>query len=159
MPFPLRTSLEAFHMIVIPAKRISGHGLASGCVAKQLPLIEPEFPEIAGCHRGTINVSLAFPLIVVTPDHRTGPITWDYNGSPVEEVFDLVRIEFEAPRGTASIPAWLYISHLTVHRQTPCIHEILAPMINIPDQCDCFVHINREGAQLPYRHWPAVVIL
>ena len=73
----------------------SGRGIASRCESKQLPLIAEEFPEVSGCHCGTINLQLDRPLLVLSPDRRTKPLKWDRH-SP-HDVFDLLRVELLAP--------------------------------------------------------------
>jgi hypothetical protein len=57
------------------------HGTATAHLnlRSQLPLIAPEFPEVADCHPGTINLLLDQGLLVVRPDHRTRPIPWHPN--------------------------------------------------------------------------------
>ena len=130
-------------MIVIRAKRAQGYHLAAGYVAAQFPHIVPEFPEIAGCHKATINVELELPLVVSAPDHRTRPIDYEYQGRACREVFEFLRIELEAPVGAARVGAWLYIPSGSPHRRTPRIHEVLAPKIDIPAECQCLIYIDR----------------
>lgn len=140
-------------MLILRGRRIPGKGLAAGTVAAQLGEIAKEFPEITHCHHGTINIELASPLLVLTPDHRTKPIR-----AAGGEVFDLLRIEIEVPSDTPRQQAWLYLSHWTIHRQTPTVHEVIAPRLHIPDKCECVVHISRPFVELPYPRWPAVVV-
>ena len=80
----------------------------------QVPKIAEEFPELKDCYHGTINVELDVPLFVVAPDHRTKPIHWD-DAFPDGEVFDLLRIWFQAPRFDAGQcvaihPTWIAAS-------------------------------------------------
>ena len=141
----------------IPAKYIPGQGQASKALKLQLPLIQDEFPEVKNCHDGTINVELSVPLFVITPDHRTQPIQW--HGRPPGEVFDFLRIKFEALPDIASIDAWLYISHWSGLRRTPYIHEIIAPALKISMGVPCKITINRHVIQLPFSQFPAVVVI
>jgi hypothetical protein len=89
-----------------------GTGTATPNLATQLPLIAKEFPEVAACHHGTINLNLDSPLFVIAPDHRTKPIHWNDKDFPDGEVFDWLRIRIEAPGGSqpggcvAVYPAW-----------------------------------------------------
>jgi hypothetical protein len=146
-------------LITIPGLRRAGMNAAHGNMAIQLPLIAAEFPEVANCHHGTINVELAAPLFVVGPDHRTRAIHWDDAGFPDGEVFDLLRIQFEAPHDAPVVDAWLYIPHGSPHRRTPFMHEIIAPHLNIPAGVQCRIRIDRHAVQLPYGLFPAVVVI
>jgi hypothetical protein len=132
---------------------------AHGNLAVQLPLIAAEFPEVAACHYGTINVELAVPLFVIAPDHRTQAIHWNDAGFPNGEVFDLLRIQFEAPLDAGPVNAWLYIPQGSPHRRTPCIHEVIAPHLNIAAGVQCRIRINRNAVQLPYSLFPAVIVI
>ena len=146
-------------MIRIEGERQSGLAAAHKNLAKQLPLIAAEFPEIADCHHGTINVHLVVPLLVVAPDHRSQPIHWDDADFPDGELFDLLRVQFQSPLDAAPVAAWLYIPHGSPARQNPCIHEVLAPKLDIPAKAKCRLTINRNAVQLTYRWFPAVVIV
>jgi hypothetical protein len=139
--------------------RCGGLKAAHENLAKQLPLIAKEFPEIADCHHGTINVHLTVPLFVVAPDHRSEPIPWDNTNFPNGEVFDLLRIQFEAPVDTKPVTAWFYIPHGSPARRTPYIHEVLAPKLDVPDKAQCRIRINRSAVQIPYSLFPAVIIV
>jgi hypothetical protein len=124
-----------------------------------LPLIASEFPEVADCHRGTINVQFQLPLWVAVPDYRTSAIHWDDVHHPNGEVFDLVRIIFEAPIGESGVDAWLYVPHNSDHRKTPRVHEVIAPKLTIPTTTQCRITIRRQVAELPYLFAPALVVI
>ena len=145
-------------MIAIIGKITNGLGAASQTLAHQLPHIANEFPEIAACHRGSINLELEVPLLVLVPDHRTKPIAW-IPGNPTTEAFDLVRIEFEAPPDAAPVPAWLYIPHGSPHRQTLNIHEVITTQLNLAGVKLCRIKINRPAFQLPFPQFPVVVVV
>ena len=147
-------------MIRIKGRRIKGIGEATNSVAIQIPHIAAEFPEIAKAHPATINLELDLPLIVLTPDHRTRVIDWDPKRYPGGEVFDLLRIELEAPLGARRMSAWLYIAHRSDWRKSPQHHEIIAPRFirNLRPDSRCRIIIYRDAAKLPYRQWPAVVV-
>lgn len=145
-------------MITIEGVRCRGLNAAHRNLQKQLPPIVAEFPEIAHCYHGTINVRLDVPLLVLTPDHRSHPIHWDDVEFPNGEVFDFLRIDFEAPLDAKPVRAWLYIPHGSKARWTPNIHEVLAPELSISADARCRVEINRTCIQLPYRWFPAVVV-
>jgi len=128
-------------MTTIRGRRARGLGIATETVAAQFPQLVRSFPELDGCFHGTINVELERPLVVDRPDHQTGDITWFYkDGRAVTERFGFLRIEFEAPLGAPRVRAWLYVASASPHRQTPHIHEVLAPRLDIPAQCDCAIH-------------------
>jgi hypothetical protein len=154
-----RLAIDALIMITIEGVRWPGLNAAHKNLVKQLPLIAAEFPEIADCHYGTINVQLHVPLLVVAPDHRSQPIHWDDADFPSGEVFDLLRIQFAAPVDAAPVAAWLYIPHGSPARATPQIHEVLARRLDIPAEAQCRVTINRNAVQLAYRYFPPLVIV
>ena len=145
---------NAIAVITIEGVRCGGLNAAHENLAKQLPLIAAEFPEIADCYHGTINVQLVVPLLVVAPNHRSQPIHWDDVHFPNGEVFDFLRIQFEAPLDAAPVTAWLYIPHGSPARRSPWIHEVLAAQLDIPSGAQCRVRIDRNAAQLPYHLFP-----
>jgi hypothetical protein len=145
-------------LITIIGRIGNGIGAATQTLAHQLPYIEKEFPEIAVCHRGSINLELEVPLKVLVPDHRTKPIAW-LPGNPMTEVFDLVRIELEAPRDASAVPAWLYLPHHSPHRRTLHIHEVITTKLNLAGVKLCRIKIKRQTFQLPLPLFPLVVVV
>jgi len=107
-------------MTRLSARLFPGEGNASRALKVQLPLIEKSFPELKGCHFGTINLEFEAPLILVNPDHRTPPIKWK-DSLTVGEVFDLVRVGFEIPSVSLSCDGWLYVAHRSAHRKDTCL--------------------------------------
>ena len=151
-----RLAIDALIMITIEGARRPGLNAAHKNLVKQLPLIAAEFPEIADCHYGTINVQLHVSLLVVAPDHRSQPIHWDDADFPSGEIFDLLRIQFAAPVDAA--PVALHSARIAGHGDTQ-IHEVLARRLDIPAEAQCRVTINRNAVQLAYRHFPPMVIV
>jgi hypothetical protein len=135
-----------------------GLGAAAGNLDLELPMIAAEFPEVVNCHHGTINLLLDIPLLVAVPDHRTKPIPW-HPSFGEGEVFDFLRISFEAPLGTSSTPAWLFIPHGSPHRQNLRYHEVLAPRLRLHASARCRVGIDRAAVQMPYLHFPLIVVV
>ncbi len=134
-----------------------GCGVATQTLALQLPHIGNEFPEVAACHRGSINLELELPLLVLAPDHRTQPIAWK---TGITEVFDFLRIELEAPPDSSPISAWLYIPHDSPHRRTPHIHEVITTtQLNLAGVTMCRIRINRSAFQLPLPQFRALVVV
>lgn len=151
-------SLARQSVTKIKGRRKPGGGDASGNLMIQLPEIIKEFPEVAGCYRGTINLELEQPLLVITPDHRTQPIQWLGSESP-GEVFDLLRIQIEAPIGSIPVAAWLYVAHWSYHRENPKIHEVIAPKLDISDDAECQIIIDRQTVVLAYSLWQAILVI
>jgi hypothetical protein len=135
-----------------------GGGGASKNLATQLPHIAEEFPEVKDCFHGTLNVELEKPLLVLSSDHRSKRIDWHPQHAP-GEVFELLRICFEAPIGSAKMPAWLYIAHNSDHRKNLRVHEIVAHKLNISVGDRCRIHIDRSCWSLSYREFPIIVLL
>ena len=146
----LTVPIEAKNSMSLNARIISGLGVATGTLARQLPLIGEKFPEVTGCHAGTINLEFSVPLVVVRPDHRTEPLAWTPSGRTTE-IFDLLRIELEFSHLSEGIPAWLYVAHGSPHRRTPTIHEVIAPHINISGASHCRLHLPAEAIVLGER--------
>lgn len=145
-------------MTRLKAKRFPGEGNASRTVAIQLPFITETFPEIRGCHFGTINLEFEAPLIVACPDHRTPPIKWKQS-LEVGEVFDLVRVSLEIPTKGTAHDAWLYLAHRSAHRKNLSRHELIAPYLNMDTVEELGVVIKRPCIHLPYRHNPVYVVV
>jgi hypothetical protein len=145
-------------LIAITGHIRNGIGAATQTLSHQLPYIAKEFPEVAACHRGSINLELEVPLLVLVPDHRTKPIAW-LPGNPNTETFDFVRIELEAPYDAPAVPAWLYIPHRSPHRRTLHIHEVITTQLNLAGVKLCRIKINRPTFQLPLPLFPLVVVV
>lgn len=131
----------------VVARLVRGLGVASGTLSRQLPLISVSFPEVAGCHPGTINLQLEYTLHVRKPDHRTPPLAWTPSGR-TREVFDLVRVELELVASGRYFPAWLYVAHASPHRGTPTIHELIARPIDLAGETDCRLYIRSSAVEI-----------
>ncbi|MGY2227689.1 glycosyltransferase family 9 protein [Pseudomonas tolaasii] len=134
-------------VITLHARIVAGLGVATGTLARQLPLISQAFPEVGECYPGTINLLLERPLVVTRPDHRTAPIAWTPSGR-ITEVFDLVRIELELDHSPLRVPAWLYIAHGSLHRQTPSTHEVIAQALDLEGIQGCRIHLRANAVAL-----------
>lgn len=143
----LATAPEPEHFFSLRARIVPGLGAAKGTLARQLPLISQAFPEVAGCHPGTINLEFESPIEVTQPDHRTVPLAWTPSGR-MTEVFDLVRVELEFNQLPERIPAWLYVAHGSPHRCMPTVHEVIAHQINLKEVHECRVHIRASAISL-----------
>jgi hypothetical protein len=145
-------------MVTIRGTVVRGKGWASECIEAQWPSLIESFPDIAGCRHATINVGLERLLVVTSPNHSTPPFTWQSRRfHATDEVIDFLRIEFEIPKRQMRRGAWLYLSRGSLHRQTPWIHEIVAPELGvIPLLSECAIYIDRE---MPDAHQRAVIIL
>jgi hypothetical protein len=102
---------------------VRGFGAASSNLSKQIPLIAKEFPEIEGCHLGSINIKLERGLRVANPNHRTHPIAW---GDPNPEVFEFLRISIHLPPDGPAFRAWIYIPLNSPHFSNPNQVEVVA---------------------------------
>lgn len=117
-----------------------GYGATASNLEKQIPLIAREFPEIASCQRGSMNVLSNRSLRVDHPHYHTEPIDW---GDPNPEEFSFHRVSIQfAPQGPI-FRAWLYIPHNSPHylyrdrieviaEEIPGIRYGLACQLNIP---------------------------
>jgi len=144
------------NLVVLEGQIIHGLQKAASYLRDQIPLITGEFPEIARCHRGSINLELNVPLLVIGSDHRTKPIAWKPG---VTEVFDFVRPELEAPMDSPPVPAWLYIAHLSSLRRTPFVHELITQRLELDGVTRCRIKIRRPAIQIHWSLFPAVVVL
>lgn len=143
----LSTAPEPEQFFSLKARIVRGLGVARGTLARQLPLISQEFPEIASCHPGTINLEFETPIEVTQPDHRTVPLAWTPSGRRTE-VFDLVRVELEFEQLPERVPAWLYVAHGSPHRCTPTVHEVITRQINLSVVHECRLHIRASAVSL-----------
>ena len=133
--------------LVVDAHIVSGLGVATGTLARQLPLISRSFPEVAECHPGTLNLQLSRPLRLIHPHHRSAPLAWTPSGR-TKEVFDLLRIELEFAHIPHRVPAWLYVAHGSTHRQTPTVHEVITTHLELNGAKRCRVHLPAHAVEL-----------
>jgi len=152
--FSTRELIDALHAMLttpatlsIDARIVPGLGVASGTLARQLPLISQHYPQVATCHPGTINLALDQPLLLTDPDHRTVPLAWTPSGRTTE-VFDFLHVELELSSSPARIPAWLYVAHGSPHRKTPWIHELIAHPLNLDNVSHCRLHLRANAVSL-----------
>jgi len=146
-------------MIKIKGYVTKNAGAETTNVGGQLPLIAKEFPEVEPCHKGTINLLLTKPLIVLKPDYQTAPIQWLGRNS-AGEVFDLLRVELEITRVSKKIQAWLFIPHWSPNRVKPWLHEVIAPYCEgIQAGDECIIHIKREYVSLDFDNANTVYIV
>ncbi len=143
----LATAPEPDCILSLRARIVPGLGVAQRNLARQLPLISQEFPEVADCHPGTINLVFESAMEVTQPDHRTVPLAWTPSGRTTE-VFDLVRAELEFDQLPARVPAWLYVAHGSPHRCTPSVHEVITRKINLSTNRECRLHIRASTVSL-----------
>lgn len=162
--FPNQSVINALQMLLFSsitislcARIVSGLGVASGTLARQLPLISEHFPEVACCHPGTINIVLDRALLLTNPDHRTAPLAWTPSGRTTE-VFDLLRVELELGTSPTRIPAWLYVAYGSPHRDTPVLHELIAPPLDLTGICHCRLHVRADAVALPANNQPISAI-
>jgi hypothetical protein len=128
--------------------------------ALQLPHVIREFPELAGCYAGTLNLRLEMPLLVLVPDHRTKAFAWHPPFPGVTEAFDFLRVRLEAPIGAKPVSAWFYIAHGSQHRADPALQEVVTKQqMPVTDGVLCRVHIDRETIRLPYAALSPIVFV
>lgn len=143
----LATPAAPVQTLALSARLVPGLGVAQGTLRRQLPMISEGFAEVGHCQPGTINLHLETALELTQPDHRTPPLAWTPSGSRTE-VFDLLRIELEFDHLPTRIPAWLYVAQGSPHRQTPWIHEVIAPPLDLAGARQCRVHLRADAVSL-----------
>jgi hypothetical protein len=128
----------------------SGRSLADGApgtVVLQKPLIRRYFPEIMGCHDGTINLLLDSPLQVRLPDIVTPPLDWNSVEFPDGERFGFTEVEFEL--GEVSHRAWLYLPEYSPHRFNSRIAEVMTQKLDgIALGVRCAIRVKRASRML-----------
>lgn len=117
-------------MAIIRGKIQHGLGKSRDTIRAQLPYFKKCFPEVAGCHSGTINVLLEQPLVVITPDYTSEPLPWHPAFKIVKngEIFRFLRINFRLPDREPT-RAWVYRAQFSPYRNNPFYVEIIAPHI------------------------------
>ncbi|MFV3290655.1 glycosyltransferase family 9 protein [Pseudomonas sp. NY11955] len=133
--------------LVVDAQIVSGLGVATGTLARQLPMISRSFPEVAACHPGTLNLQLSRPLRLIHPHHRSAPLAWTPSGR-TREVFDLLRVQLEFDHLAHRVPAWLYVAHGSPHRQNPMLHEVIATRLELNGAKRCRMHLPAHAVDL-----------
>jgi hypothetical protein len=86
-----------------------GKNPANGTIIRQKTLVAKNFPDIANCYNGTINLQLECPLQVRLPDIVTPPLRWHPNG---DERFGITAIELEIE--AKRYKAWIYTAEHSV---------------------------------------------
>ena len=129
-------------MFIVEGKIIDGYGAASPNIKWQMPLLISAFPEIKDCYRGSINLELAKPIKIITPDFTSKPIKWFPDRNDIEEEFSFTRIKFE--NNSSLTAAWIYDPHNSPHRRDPFHLEIIAPLIQLRRDKVCRIHIDRK---------------
>ena len=129
------------------ARFVPGLGVASRNLVLQLPLLGVHAPEIAHCHPGTLNIMCERAFTVTAPDVTTPELAW-VPGSKRLEAFSLLRVELSVSSHVDRIPAWIYIAHNSPHRQTPAVHEVLAPHLLLDRAAGLTVHLDSAQIEL-----------
>lgn len=135
-------------MVEIDGRIIRGFGWATNYLKMQIPLIARQFPEIARCHRGSINVLLDRPLRIHRPDFITTEIDWGV----MKEVFHFTRIRFALlpskgrPR---TCKAWIYGPQNSPHRGDVFYVEVIARKIDLGRIKRCRIRIDRKSRRVP----------
>ena len=107
-----------------------GLGAATGVIRAIFPVCKEDFPEIAECHEGTINIELTKPLIdfpVARISPRFGiPIG---PGKTYPECFAFTRIRLRI--ADQDVKAWIYWSFSSPHRDNRKMIEVIAPRLQV----------------------------
>jgi len=139
-------------MVQIEGRIVRGYRWATKYLAMQIPLIAKQFPEIARCHPGSINVKLDVPLRIHKPDFITREIDWGV----MKEVFHFTRIRFALlPRRgrQRTRKAWIYGPQNSPHRGNVYYIEVIAGKIDLGKTRRCRIRIDH-----PHRLVPLTII-
>jgi hypothetical protein len=132
--------------IQLEGEIVGGLGAGQFSLTLQLPYFTSRFPQLAGCHPGTINVRLSQPLRIEYPDFETPPLKWAGHNQPAE-AFRFVEVQFESPIGAPHRPAWIYIPLGSPHQNNPFQVELMSHFINQPEAISagtrCLINIDR----------------
>lgn len=122
---------------------VQGFGAATNTIALQKQHLAGYLSALSSIHCGTINVKLNFALLIETPDVKTNPITWQTGASA--ETFELTQVELQIPPNSSTKHvAWLYVAHGSPHRDTPNVHEIIAPHLpEVTPGAMCLITIQK----------------
>ncbi|OKO69889.1 hypothetical protein [Bradyrhizobium sp. NAS96.2] len=131
----------------IDAKVAKGFNAAAYNIPKQIPFLVERFPQIADCHRGTINLALERPLQVRLPNIVTPPLDWnDPKGKDIER-FGFTRIGLSVSGDPKRYEAWIYTAENSKHRFNDYLIEVVAetiPGIAVGVACKVFVDRAKE---------------
>jgi hypothetical protein len=135
--------------MTLQGKIVNGCGAASNpndplSLPKLLPIIEREYDELCGAHRGTINVDVGRDIDLKI-DFKTDRLIGD---PPHLHRVEFVRVLFECPLGT-NTKAWIYQPygyHWGCRRE----HSIVEVLVSIKLQRimpgrECWIHILNKG--------------
>lgn len=108
---------------------VAGIGQAGRHLPAQSTFLFPQFPELSGCHKATINVLIEKPIAFTRNDfvgHQPNPpgvIRVD------GESYGFIRVRFSF-RGGRDVTAFIYRPSESPNRFNPHLVEILAPFID-----------------------------
>jgi hypothetical protein len=127
--------------IALQGHIVDGLKAAANLIELQKPYLRGAFPEIDGCHVGTINVQLDHALDVRIPDVVTPPLAWQPNLNSGERFgFTAVELEFLGSR----YQAWIYGAEFSPHRFNYMLVELVArPITGIAPGLPCTLHLER----------------
>jgi hypothetical protein len=133
----------------IDGRIVPGYGAASANIAKQLPKLS--YQPVEGCHHGSMNILLKYPLRVTDPDHTTELIEWEPGNV---EKFSLTKIDFECPAGGSLYPAWIYDSHNSPHRFNDYLVEVISQTVpGAAYGVNCRIRLRK-----PYKIYGVVIV-
>ena len=131
-----------------------GFGQASQSISLQIPKIAADgFEEIRNYYPATLNVRFEPMVIVAKSQYRTNPIRWK-GDQPVGEIFDFIQVRLLFKQPEVQAKALLYISHWTVYRLDPHMHEFLVDKFigGLQSGTPVLMECDREAIELPYRN-------
>lgn len=125
--------------MVISGKIVSGFGLASSTIPWRD--IEQYVPDVANFVRGTINVVLEKPFVVLKEDIVTRPLYWAPD-LPMQS-FGLISAHFKTIKvaGLNWARAWLIRPHFSKHLLNPLLVEVLTSRCEFEKGDPCQVKI------------------
>lgn len=132
-------------MKIISGKIQGGYKAATPNLHWQMPYFLQYIPELANCHKGTINVKLEESIRNVPYDCETEPIEW-YPGRPdIKEVFRFTKIGFEIIGLNDRHPteAWIYDPLNSPNRADPFLVEVLTHKLDFGELRLCKVHLHK----------------
>ncbi|MBS0639194.1 MAG: hypothetical protein U1E70_15680 [Acetobacteraceae bacterium] len=137
-----------FHVpvpMIIEGQIVPGMRVASRNLPRQLSLIQPVFPAIAGAHPASINVLLPGPVRIVDPDFVTPPLAVTPSRT---EIFSLTEILFACPVEAEACRAWIVEPHGSPHKLNDYLVEVVTRRLDtIAYGAACRIHLTRvKGA-------------
>jgi hypothetical protein len=132
--------------VKIPGRVVLGIGRATDALRYQSKRLIEAVPDAKDFYPSTLNVELACPLIILTPEVTIPEYAWNPQYPEFKESFGVVRIRLEcAKAGPQPQDAIIYIPRVSPHRFNVRMVEIITKKVEgvaVGDNCAIDIRLS-----------------